>query len=398
MRRALFLLIFLLAACTRTPLIPGSPRHAHEPDAAYRRQSDSTGNPLADTPPGEHVYLTAVRYPDGFNWELDTCAVEGTVWIDLYRDGQRILSIPAGDSVHPDMHRFLHGHLYSDASTDTETVVLRDGEELFRFPGRESLRGFLVREDGIHTLGQDRDGDGFTWRVNGRELLRSETGTVLGTLDGSGAGGLVEDGEEDWFTCRVPSERGPEFRVMRGAETVRAEALKEGTWTLGYVGGRVCRIYSAYRKQYLEVDGTPVLLACRMGESPLWCRMLVWKGDILLLVNASGVEGKRCFLQTAGGQTFDPGNQVADCLTDGERMGWTETDGEGNLLRFRWSDGGILTPGPDLYLAAGCCARLHDGHLLLALTGRNGTPNRFQRDAESTEIPFNGYFTSVTVE
>ena len=38
------------------------------------------------------------------------------------------------------------------------------------------------------------------------------------------------------------------------------------------------------------------------------------------------------------------------------------------------------------------------GRLLLALTGRNGAPNRFQKDSETTDIPFNGYFTSVTVE
>ena len=31
-------------------------------------------------------------------------------------------------------------------------------------------------------------------------------------------------------------------------------------------------------------------------------------------------------------------------------------------------------------------------------TGRSGTSNRFQRDGEVTELPFNGYFTSVVVE
>ena len=50
------------------------------------------------------------------------------------------------------------------------------------------------------------------------------------------------------------------------------------------------------------------------------------------------------------------------------------------------------------YLASGRCALLRNGHLLLALTGRDGTPNRFQQDLETTDIPFNGYFTSVTVE
>ena len=78
-------------------------------------------------------------------------------------------------------------------------------------------------------------------------------------------------------------------------------------------------------------------------------------------------------------------------------MGWTVTDGRGDLLRVRWSDGDV-TEGTGGFLVSGRCALLHGGHLLLALTGRNGTPNRFQEDGVHTDFPFNGYFTSVTVE
>ena len=115
-------LALVAAACIRDPLFPGTPRYSHEP-GGRRTDSTATDAPLA----GEHVYLTAVRFPDGYAWDLDTCAVEGEVWIDLYRDGEKVRSIPAGTSVHPDMHRYLGGHLYTDWSTDTETVVAREG-------------------------------------------------------------------------------------------------------------------------------------------------------------------------------------------------------------------------------------------------------------------------------
>ena len=36
--------------------------------------------------------------------------------------------------------------------------------------------------------------------------------------------------------------------------------------------------------------------------------------------------------------------------------------------------------------------------LFLALTGRDGAPNSLQEDGVHTDFPFNGYFTSVTVE
>ena len=112
-------LALLAAACTREPLFPGTPRSSHEPGTDWRR-ADS----IAATPSGEHVYLTAVRYPDGFAWDLDTCAVDGEVFIDLYRDGERVRSIPAGASVHPDMHRYVGGHLYTDYSCGGETVIV----------------------------------------------------------------------------------------------------------------------------------------------------------------------------------------------------------------------------------------------------------------------------------
>ena len=390
-------LTLLAAACIREPLFPGTPRSSHEPGGGRRKDTTTTDTPLS----GEHVYLTAVRFPDGYAWDLDTCAVDGEVWIDLYRDGERIRSLPAGVSVHPDMHRYTGGHLYSDWSTDTETVVSRDGAELFRFEGREALRGFLVREDGVHTLGQDRDGSGFTYRIDGRILYRSETGAVLGGPDAPGApgGALTEYGEDVFYVCRLSSERGNEYHVMRNAE--RYQSFPTSEWTLDVLvsGGTVSRVLSKPRSLVLEVDGKETRLSLNGRESCLWSRLAAWGKDVVVLVCTQGAGVKRFFLQTAGGKTFTPfsGETVSDILSDGERMGWTVTDGRGDLLRIRWSDGGV-TEGTGGFLVSGRCALLRGGHLFLALTGRDGAPNRFQEDGVHTDILFNGYFTSVTVE
>ena len=265
-------LALLAAACIRDPLFPGTPRSSHEPGGGRRPDSTATDTPL----PGEHVYLTAVRFPDGYAWDLDTCAVDGEVRIDLYRDGERVRSLPAGASVHPDMHRYMGGHLYLDWSTDTETIVSRDGAELFRFEGRESLRGFLVREDGVHTLGQDRDGNGFTYRIDGRILYRSETGAVLGGPEASGTpgGAFSEAGEDVYYVCCLPSERGREFHVMRNAERYRSFPASEGTQDVLVAGGTVSRVRSKPRSLVLEVDGkeTPLPLGggSRPGKTTSW--------------------------------------------------------------------------------------------------------------------------------
>ena len=390
-------LALLAAACIRDPLFPGTSRNSHEPGAG--RRTDSTGT---DTrPPEEHVWLTAVRFPDGFAWDLDTCAVDGEVWIDLYRDGEMVRSQPAGASVHPDMHRYTGGHLYTDWSTDTETVLSRDGAELFRFEGREAIRGFLVREDGVHTLGQDRDGSGFTYRIDGRTLYRSETGAVLGGPDAPGAAGgaLTEFGEDVFYVCCLPSERGKEYHVMRNAERYQSFPTSEWTLDVLFTGGKVARVLSKPRSLVLEVDGKETRLPLNGREVCLWSRLAAWEEDVVALVCAQAAGAKRFFLQTAGGKSFTPfsGETVSDVLSDGERMGWTVTDGRGDLLRVRWSDGGV-TEGTGGFLVSGRCALLRGGRLFLALTGRDGAPNRLQEDGVHTDFPFNGYFTSVTVE
>ena len=382
-------LALLAAACVRDPLFPGTPRSSHEPGSGRRTDSTATAPPS-----GEHVYLTAVRFPEGYAWELDTCAVDGEVWIDLYRDGEKVRSIPAGASVHPDMHRYLGGHLYTDWSTDTETVVARDGAELFRFEGREALRGFLVREDGVHTLGQDRDGNGFTYRIDGRVVYRSETGTVPGGPDTPGAAGgaFTEFGEDVFYVCCLPAERSKEYHVMRNAERYHSFPVSDGTQTVLVADGKVSRVRTKPRAVVLEVDGKETSLAVAGRESCLWSRLVSWEDDVLALVCAQQPGTKRYFLQTAGGKKFTPasGETVSDVLSDGKRMGWTVTDGRGDLLRVRWSDGGV-TEGTGGFLVSGRCALLRDGRLLLALTGRDGAPNRLQEDGVHTDFPFNGY-------
>ena len=392
-------LALLAAACIREPLFPGTPRKDLNPHAGPHR-ADSSGG-IDTAPPGEHVYLTAVRFPDGYAWDLDTCAVEGTVWIDLYRDGIRVRSVPAGGSVHPDMHRFTGGHLYTDCSADSVTVVSRDGVELFRFRGREALRGFLVREDGIHTLGQDRDGAGFTYRIDGRVVYRSEAGAVLGRPDASGepGGALTDGGEDVFYACCLPSERGKEYVVMRNEEVYRSFQESDGVRAFGLVGGRVCRVESNRRQLSLYVDDRESPLAIQGGEAFVWCRMAPWDGEILTLLCVTGALGRRTFLQASDGRTvrFPAGETVSDLVAEGKRAGWTVTDGRGDLLRVRWSDGTALE-APGGFLASGRCILLRNGRLYLATTGRDGAPNRYRLDDACTDIPFNGYFTSVTVE
>lgn len=143
-----------------------------------------------------HCYLSAVEFSQGYNWKRDSAGGQVPCRIVLFRDGERVLELPVGEngpSADPDMHRIAGGHLYTDFSTEEgETLIARDGIELFRYPGRESIRGFFVSPEGrVHTLGQNRLGQGFSYRIDGEEVFARSTGTLLG---GGGSGPLLRSG------------------------------------------------------------------------------------------------------------------------------------------------------------------------------------------------------------
>ena len=104
----------------------------------------------------------------------------------VYADGRQIMKVPVGDEYEtgsdPDMHRMIGGHLYTDYSTADETVIRKDGVQVFRYPGRESMCGIAVSGEDIYTLGQNRTGEGFSLRRNGVVQVAREYGSVMGTL------------------------------------------------------------------------------------------------------------------------------------------------------------------------------------------------------------------------
>ena len=145
---------------------------------AYNADSSSTAR--------KRCYITALDYPDDYDWRAD--AENGTVKCSLvvFADGRPVMKVPVGHeyciSPDPDMHRVIKGHLYTDYSTEEETVIKKDGQELFRYNGREMIVGMAVKDEDIYTLGQARQGDGFSYRKNGDIIMERQKGRVFPRL------------------------------------------------------------------------------------------------------------------------------------------------------------------------------------------------------------------------
>ena len=169
----------------------------------YRFQTmPAPGEKQQAVPPEGALYITCAEFPEGYDYRTDPDygSVEAT--LVLFADGSRITSLAAGPgsafSIDPDMHRVRGGHLYTDGVDGNGTVFHRDGEKIFSYEGRESVRGFMVIDNKVHTLGQSRSGGGFSYRINGQLVFSRKEGYILGDMSypSPEGGALRTDGKD----------------------------------------------------------------------------------------------------------------------------------------------------------------------------------------------------------
>lgn len=150
--------------------------------------------------PKTELVVTGLEYPEGYDWNHPETA-NGTPDIVMYRGDRLVLRIPTGEehavSEDLDMHRYVGGHVYTDYSTDTHTIVSRDGAELFRYAGRERIVLLAERDGRVLTLGEARDGRGFSSRVDGVPVFIGFDGSVFQNA------GVSPEGEIRFF-YRLP--------------------------------------------------------------------------------------------------------------------------------------------------------------------------------------------------
>ena len=172
------------------------------------------------------IYISFVRMLDDYDWRRDSAMRTDGCEIVLMKDMKEILSIPVNAAncvgLGPDMHHIIDGHLYTDYSTEDETIIKCDGKILLRYPGREFLCGLLYKEGDLYTLGQDRSANGFSLRKNGEVMYKKTSGFVAGSFTNTtyGAGGaLFEIDGELCFTYKQQiSGKLYKFMVMNSME------------------------------------------------------------------------------------------------------------------------------------------------------------------------------------
>ncbi len=368
-------------------------------------EEDSGGNGEVPVVPKDR-FITGVEYPEGYDWISDIGTdAEGAV-LFLMKGDERIVELPVGHdscvSADADMHRCLDGHLYTDFSTDRETVIKMDGIELLRYTGREMITGIMVRSDGIYTLGQPRSGTGWAFRKDGAIIISRNSGTLLH--------GLFTDEDSVCFSYQDKVETPYGTRevyclVKDGTQlSIPAEMDVTGIDDAISVNGTFCYIaqLKGVRGRFL-VNGSVRTPLEMPGDATdiSGCRFITGDSGIFLTGTLKGIPGKGprdAVWHGTGLLAGTPANgRIERCVIDGGKcyyIGRMQSETGTSFLYMNGKD--MATPSRYRLIYPQCMGVYADDWCIALSDWASSECPVLWTEEGMTDYGFNGLFTSVT--
>lgn len=378
----------------------------------------STGVPAS--PKDSSLMVTAVVFPEGYCWQRDSSGEKAECRIVLFCNGSVIVDIPAGAghpaSSDPDMHRCIDGKLYTDFSTADRTAVYENGNLLFSYEGREMICGFLVRDGDIYTLGQNRSGEGFSFRKNGKAIYSSMTGRVFGTSGNpSGKTGALYEDAGDIVFCFSSTV------VSQGSATTSYHIVREGVPETLTFPDAVKKVYdirqiegsivaavqhiTPARYPALVVDGKLKSLPVSLNNSLIGNCQLRWDGTGSIWFNVTYSQDnwksiRYMLIRTSNNSRimFNAGVTVYDLWTSGVDYAFAlDTNGSISLI---YNIGGakreVELKDTRYSLLSPACMKFNGKKIIAGLSPRDSTGFPVIINGTGTEtLKINGYITSV---
>lgn len=406
MRKLIGLLCLVCAVSCHEPLVESLPRFMREQGRTARREPGDTSarpTPAPGPPPLQEyvpsVYATALHFRDSVNWRLDSL---GAADVLFFKDGQLVLQQPVPSPPDPERHRIWDGHLWSDYTDGNETVLLCDGVERFRYPGEEQLRGFLIVDGAVHTLGQRPGSGGFSYRINGEAVFSRDRGSVLGSPSSRAwrGGALYRDGEDIFYSYRI----GRDYHVMKGAETFRIipASASHTLYDLKVRGGHLWRAEKHSSTLLLICDDQEVSLSV-VASDILSCQLVPYGPQAAVLGKSRMANGRFSFWQAP----FDTGIPVIRSVgqTSRSELCYLDPDAlladahpDGLLQQLLYNSVNLGVPAGVYSCPLPLALFLSRSHYAAALTQEGSGPHLLLHDGKEDFLSFNGYFTSVLIE
>jgi hypothetical protein len=289
------------------------------------------------------------------------------------------------------------GDLYTDYSTDSLTVIKKNGKHLFSYSGREMIVSMHVDSTGVYTLGQARNGIGLTFRRDGELLYRQVWGQVLGQLSPSGKAfafaekvhGIGKEIERYYIY-----DEGEVFQVG-----VRDDVAK--IWDVIQCNGKTHYLATLTGINYpvhVSEDGMQVL-DFPSGSTFRSCSFLRGCADVVIegvYDNFAGMMTSRLWRNGVLELTCPAGMTLwAPYIEQGGVSGILIQQQTGGQKIYR---SGEVYDMPEGYTVMGTAPlAMVDGILHVGMTSIDGGIPAVWQDGEMRSLGFNGYISSISV-
>lgn len=369
------------------------------PGSAVVEEGNSTGV-------GRKVwYAVGVDYQDGYDWRTDNQRGSVKCSLVVFANNVPLMKVPVGDeyetSADPDMHRIVDGHLYTDYSSETQTVLKKDGVELLRYDERELILDMVVEGDTVYTLGQFRNGGGFAFRKNGHPLVKRTSGYAFP--------GLIKcnDGLRFAF-CEVIEDvkETHERYFLSDGENVMQIGVRDDIkkiWDITFFNGNICYLASLVGISAPVLSIGEQMSALHMSPSTeiLSCHFAECEDELII----EGVVSQRSeaifsniWRQDRLVTAFPHGFTVSSlCASDGGvSCVLNKSSNMRNGLIYRC---GELLPMPSGYVSMGeGTAVMVDGMLHVGLTPEKSGEPAIWVDGEMKPVHINGFISHLAVD
>lgn len=374
------LLLFFISLFTSCTLLLDPPLSLGSPRAEDHRRGSPSGA-LAGGGRDTLMLVSAVCFPESYDWQRDSAYGNVACTLRLFRGKQDVLGIPAGPgttvSASPDGHHIIDGELYTVYSDAGGTCIGRGGNPLAHWAEREYITGLLPSGGDVYTLGVD-DGGGLVFRCNGREFFKDPGGIPFGGFgsDTYGPGGaLYSDGGA---VCFAYLRGGSETVFVRDGEQDGPPIAPMATNILDarYIDGGKYVLYNQSGKTMLYENGS-----CRTvkGFTFTDAGLVKLDGRIFCAGNCTGTE-----------------NDSEYCAAWNPRISFI-FHGRPDRL---YQDGATfvslyLDEYPACRFFGKSCGKAFDGSIAVALTPRDGSAPFVSYKGARTEYPVHGFLSGV---
>ena len=403
MKRFLYILsaVLIVASCEHIGYsLPGTPRGGRTtPSGGRKGRKDSTSVTNA-TKPDTLVWVSGICVPEGYDWLKDTAMGAAEARLVLYCNNDLALSEPIGPQYslnpYPDSHHLIGGHIYSEHVAGGETTLLRDALPLFKYKGGEYLKGLVVKDGSLFSLGCNYAESCYVLRENGNPIIKLSGGKVLGGL-GENIPALYEDSGHIYFG--LMDDKSLYLIEDGAAKTISLPSSAKEALDCRMIDGLMYIVYSDGSNIYCSFNGKTVrIFYDGIAKKDFYAMRLL--GDVAvigsvrsltwyLLSQISMMDGKYLFLTGQDHYILEHRERVIGIEKRPLTMQYGMPLGKREIF-FR---------APDAFVFTKECIDISHGNIYVATSSAKGDkPCLLKNGRKFREFPFNGYLTGVKVE